>query len=50
MLHIDTYLAGTTLDHDVTVLAQSRALLGVGQRGTGVGGLEVHVLSLVVRL
>lgn len=47
--HVDN-LAWTALDHDVTVLTQGRALLGVGHRSTGVGGLEVDVLSLVVRL
>lgn len=47
--HVDD-LAGTALDHDMTVLTQSRALLGVGHRSTGVSGFEVDVLSLVVRL
>ena len=47
--HVDN-LARAALDHDVTVLTQGRALLGVGHRSTGVGGLEVDVLSLVVRL
>jgi len=47
--HVDD-LAGAALDHDVAVLAQGRALLGVGERGAGVGGLEVDVLSLVVGL
>lgn len=37
--HVDD-LAGAALDHDVTVLAQSRALHGVGRRRTSVGGLE----------
>lgn len=33
-----------------SLLAESRALLGVSERGTGVGGLEVLVVGLVVRL
>jgi len=33
-------LARAALDHDMTVLAQSRALHGVGRRGAGVGGFE----------
>jgi len=37
--HVDD-LAGAALDHDEAVLAQSRALHGVGGRGTGVGALE----------
>lgn len=41
--HVDD-LAGAALDHDVTVLAQSRALHGVGGRRTGVGGLEGHLM------
>lgn len=46
--HVDD-LAGAALDHDVTVLAQSRALHGVGRRRTGVGGLEgVLMLSKVL--
>jgi hypothetical protein len=32
----------------VTVLAQSRALHGVGGRRTGVGGLEGHLMLLLV--
>ena len=47
--HVDD-LARTALDHNVTVLAESRALLRVGNRSSGVSGLEVDVLSLVVRL
>lgn len=34
--HVDD-LAGTTLDDDVPVLAEGRALHGEGQRGAGVG-------------
>lgn len=37
--HVDN-LARATLDDDVTVLAQSRALHGKGQGRAGVGGLE----------
>lgn len=37
--HVDD-LAGTVLDNDVTVLAQSRTLHGVGGRGAGIGRLE----------
>lgn len=37
--HVDN-LARAALDDDVTVLAQSRALHGEGQRRAGVGGLE----------
>ncbi len=33
-------LAGTTLDHDVSVLAKGRALHGVGGGGTGIDALE----------
>ena len=47
--HVDN-LARTALDDYVAVLAQGRALLGVRNRGTGVGGLEVDVLALVVGL
>lgn len=43
--HVDD-LAGAALDHDVTVLAQSRALHGEGGRRTGVGGLEGHVMLI----
>lgn len=49
-LRASTYLAGAALDHHMAVLAQGRALLGVSERGTGVGGLEVNVKALVVRL
>lgn len=44
----ETYLAGTTLDDDVTVLAQSRALHRVGERRTGIGGVEGLGVLLVV--
>lgn len=37
--HVDN-LARAALDNDVTVLAQSRALHGEGQRRAGVGRLE----------
>lgn len=37
--HFDNF-ARATLDHDVTTLAQRRALHGVGRRGTGIGALE----------
>jgi hypothetical protein len=37
--HIDD-LAGTALDDNVTVLAQSRALHGVGGRSASIGGFE----------
>lgn len=40
-------LAGAALDDNVTVLAQSRALHGVGGRGAGIGGLEGLVLLSV---
>lgn len=37
-------LAGATLDNDVTTLAQSRTLSGVGGRGAGIGRVEFEVL------
>ena len=37
--HIDD-LAGAVLDHNKTVLPQSRALHGECGRGAGIGGLE----------
>jgi len=43
-------LAGTALDNDVTVLAQSRALHGVGGRGAGIGGLEGNVVLFFHRV
>lgn len=39
-------LARTALQHDESVLAESRALHGEGGRGTGVPGLEVGVLDV----
>jgi hypothetical protein len=41
--HVDN-LAGAVLDDDETVLAQSRTLHGVGQRGAGIGGLEGNIM------
>lgn len=43
--HVDN-LAGAALDHDEAVLAQSRALHGVGERRAGVGGLEGNIVLL----
>lgn len=37
-------LAGTALDHNVAILAQSRALHGVGCRSTGISGVEFKVV------
>ena len=37
--HVDD-LAGAVLDHNETVLPQSRALHREGGRGAGIGGLE----------
>jgi hypothetical protein len=37
-------LAGAVLDDDEAVLAESRALHGVGQRGAGIGGLEGDIM------
>ena len=37
--HVDD-LAWAVLDHNESVLAQSRTLHWVGERGAGVGGLE----------
>jgi hypothetical protein len=37
-------LAGATLDDNVTTLAQSRTLHGVGGRGAGIGRVESEVL------
>lgn len=45
--HVDD-LAGTTLDHNVTVLTQSRALHREGSGGTGIGAVE-GVLMLLSR-
>ncbi len=41
--HVDN-LAGAALDHDEAVLAQGRALHGVGRRGAGVDGVEVVLM------
>ena len=41
--HVDN-LAGAALDHDEAVLAQGRALHGVGGRSAGVGGIEVVLM------
>lgn len=43
--HVDD-LAGAVLDHDETVLAQSRALHGEGGGGTGIGGVELELVLL----
>lgn len=47
-MELETYLARAALDANVTVLTQSRALHGEGERGTGIGGLEGSVVLLVV--
>lgn len=41
--HVDD-LARSVLDHDETVLTQSRALHRVGGRGTGIGRVEGHLM------
>lgn len=41
--HVDN-LAGAVLDHNEAVLAQSRALHGVGGGGTGVDRLEGNIV------
>ena len=41
--HVDD-LAGAVLDHDEAVLAQSRTLHRVGERGAGVGGVELELM------
>lgn len=41
--HVDD-LARAVLDHDETVLTQSRALHRVGKRGTGIGRIEGHLM------
>lgn len=46
--HVDD-LAGTALDHNVTVLAQSRALHGVGGGRTGIRRLEGNIMLEVAR-
>lgn len=43
--HLDDF-AGTTLEHDETVLAQGRALHREGGGGSGVPGLEVCILDV----
>lgn len=43
--HVDN-LAGTVLDDDETVLSQSRALHGVGQRSAGIGRVEGNIVVL----
>ena len=37
-------LARAVLDHNVAVLAQSRTLHGVGQRGAGIGRIEGDIV------
>lgn len=37
-------LAGTVLDHNVAVLAQSRALHGVGERSSGISRVESDIV------
>jgi hypothetical protein len=44
--HFDN-LAGTTLDDDVTVLPQGRALHGEGGGGASIGGLEGVLMLLI---
>jgi hypothetical protein len=46
--HVDD-LARAVLDHDETVLTQSRALHRVGKRGTGIGRIEGHLMLSIVR-
>lgn len=41
--HVDN-LAGTVLDNNEAVLAQSRALHGVGQRRASIGGIESDIV------
>jgi len=43
--HLDN-LAGTVLDNNIAVLAQSRALHGVGGGRAGIGGLEGVLMLL----
>lgn len=43
--HVDN-LAGAALDHDETVLAQSRALHGESERSAGIGRLEGNIMML----
>jgi len=37
---INPHLAWMAVDDDVAILADSAGLLGVGQRGSGIGGLK----------
>jgi len=46
--HVDD-LARAVLDDDETVLTQSRALHRVGERRAGIGGVEGHLMLVVVR-
>lgn len=48
--YIWTHLARTSLDDDVTVLAESRTLHWEGERGTGMCRLEILFMSFGVRL
>lgn len=41
--HVDNF-AGPVLDHNEAVLAQSRALHGVGQRRASIGGIEGDIV------
>ncbi|GMS84160.1 hypothetical protein PENTCL1PPCAC_6335, partial [Pristionchus entomophagus] len=43
--HVDD-LAGASLDHDMLVLAESRALLGESRRGSRIGLLEVLLIMI----
>jgi hypothetical protein len=43
-------LAGTVLDHNVAVLAQSRALHGEGERGSGISRLEGDIVLQQIML
>lgn len=47
--HVDN-LARAALDNDVTVLAQSRALHGVGGRRAGIGRVEGDIVLLFILL
>lgn len=42
-------LAGTVLDHDETVLAESRTLHGEGGGRAGVGGVEGDIVLLKIK-
>lgn len=54
LTHSIAHLARTVLDHDEGTLADGAGLLWVCQRGSGVRGLEVHIvlvsLSLHIRI